>query len=536
MRSVLSGVRNALVNTSNCSVSSNDYDAGISAILAPSGSLCSTTFTPQVTLTNYGSTTLSSVLVAYAVDGQAQTPYNWTGSLASGASISFTLPPVTSTTGSHTFTSNTVSGTLNGSQNDEDNTNNQSTSSFTIGTGGSAATLTIVLDCWGEETTWEVRNASNAIVASGGPYTNNLPGGAGTITESVCLDQGCYDFTIFDSAEDGLYGSQWSTCNVDGDYSITDGNTTLLSMAANQGDFGASETQNFCIGGGGNPGNPDCGILAEFDGASFFVNPVDQTAFDFQIIDNDQETVSSSLPAGFTSNWMAFFNEVAPGDTNFFIGATSWHADNAAPSDNWLTFGPVTMLDDDGELRWKHQYANNDFRDGYEVRIGTTGTDIADFSGSVPVYSIIDNDPSTNGDTQWAQQTVSLPSGTYGNQSLYFAFRHRALDQLVLYLDDIEVEGCTSITVGVDEESDLDLKVFPNPSSGNFNFSYQLQESEELNFELFNSMGQRVWQRTVANRMSGIETIETSRLSGGVYTLTVSSNKLLRSERLILTK
>lgn len=538
MRATLTGTRSALVNTNNCGIiSSNNYDAGISAIIAPSGALCSTTFTPQVTLTNYGSNTLTAVQIAYAVDGQAQTPFNWTGNLTSGSSISFTLPPVTSTAGAHTFTSNVVSGTLNGSNADEDGSNNGSTSSFNIGSGGTGVTITIELDCWGEETTWEIRNASNAVVASGGPYTNDLPGGAGTQVATTCLDNGCYDFNIFDSEGDGLYGSQWSNCDVDGDYMIVDDSQNMLvQMTTSQGDFGASATHNFCIGGGGNPGTPDCEILASFDGLLFDVNANDEPNFEALIIDNDQETVNSAI-SGYSSNWMTgWYNEVAPGDTNWFLGSTSWHQNTAAPADNWLTFGPVTMLSGDGELRWKHMMSDNDYRDGYEVLVGTVGTDVVDFAGATQLFSVSDNDPSTNGDTIMTQQTVSLPAGTYANQSLYFAIHHDALNMFLLFIDDIEVEGCTAVTVGVEEESEFEMKVFPNPSSNDFTFQYNNTVSEDMTFEVFNSVGQKVWDLAVQDRSQGVETISTDKMAAGVYTLVVRSDSFNVSERLILTK
>ena len=101
-------------------------------------------------------------------------------------------------------------------------------------------TLTIILDNYPEETSWNIRNASNAVVASGGTY-GNLPDGS-TLTEDLCLPDGCYDFIILDSYGDGIccaYGS--------GSYSLVSGGTTLASG----GSFGSSEVTNFCVGGSG---------------------------------------------------------------------------------------------------------------------------------------------------------------------------------------------------------------------------------------------------------------------------------------------
>ncbi|MBI1286350.1 MAG: T9SS type A sorting domain-containing protein [Flavobacteriales bacterium] len=540
VRATCAGVRNALTTTNNCgATSSNDYDAGISAISTPTGTICETTFSPVVTLNNYGTTTLTSVQIQYYIDSNGPSTYNWSGSLSSGSTTTVTLNSLTTSSGGHTFTAKTVSGTLNGSNTDQDTGNDQSSGSFTVSTGGSGVTLTLTLDCWGSETTWEIRNSSNTVVESGGPYTDNLPGGSGTITEAFCLAQGCYDFTIYDANSDGINGTLYpSSCNVDGDYTIVDGsNATLVQMTASNGNFGASATHNFCVGGGSNP-TTTCGTLASYDGENFSVNSTDLPNFDFQAIDNDQQAVATNLAnAGYTSNWMAgFYEVVAPGDTNWFVGSTSWHANTTVAADNWLTFGPVTMLDGDGQLSWKHMMGDNSYRDGYEVLVGTSGTAVADFSGATALFSVADNDASTDGDTVWTQQSVQLPSGTYAYQSLYFAFHHNALDQFLLFLDDIDVEGCTSLTVGVKEDEQFDFKVYPNPSNGNFTYRFKAASSQDITFTLVNSVGQTVWAEQSKGQMAGTNTISTDNLASGVYTLMVRSEKLNVSERLILTK
>ncbi len=101
-------------------------------------------------------------------------------------------------------------------------------------------TIEIVLDNYPGETTWEIVDDSGAIIASGGPY-GSFPTGS-TVTSNVCLNEGCYDFTIFDSYGDGIccgYGF--------GSYSVYDANNTYASG----GNFDFSETTNFCMGGGG---------------------------------------------------------------------------------------------------------------------------------------------------------------------------------------------------------------------------------------------------------------------------------------------
>lgn len=209
-------------------------DAGISALISPVGSFCSSTITPELTLQNYGSNTLSSVTINYAIDNTSWSTYSWTGSLASGNSTSITLPSISGiNSGTHSFDVNTSNP--NG-QADSNPSNDAKSSNFSI--ANNALTLTIVLDNYGSETTWEIRNASNQTVESGGPYTDGLNGTV--VTENLCVADGCFDFIIYDSYGDGIccrYGS--------GSYQLSEDNTG--NVLASGGTFNNSESTNFCV-------------------------------------------------------------------------------------------------------------------------------------------------------------------------------------------------------------------------------------------------------------------------------------------------
>lgn len=118
-----------------CNSTSVALDAGILSIVSPTGTLCSTTFSPQVTLKNYGTTTLTSATITYQVDANPAASYNWTGSLATNATTTVTLPSVTTTAGSHTFT---AAATNPNSGTDGNTSNNSSTSSFNVVSSGQA--------------------------------------------------------------------------------------------------------------------------------------------------------------------------------------------------------------------------------------------------------------------------------------------------------------------------------------------------------------------------------------------------------------
>lgn len=103
-------------------------------------------------------------------------------------------------------------------------------------------TLDLVLDQYGQETTWELRNAQNALLYSGGPYTNSS--GAGAYPQAPIaftnLPDGDYEFRMFDSFGDGIccaYGNGSFTLTLDGP------GTVLVSGGA----FGSSSINPFTL-------------------------------------------------------------------------------------------------------------------------------------------------------------------------------------------------------------------------------------------------------------------------------------------------
>lgn len=102
--------------------------------------------------------------------------------------------------------------------------------------------VSITTDCWGGEVSWELRNPSNTIIGSIGSGT--LGNGVTVVDTIVTSDIGCYTFTIFDTYGDGLNGSAYGGCGVDGDYILTDnlGNTLTQMTVA---DYGSSSSHVF---------------------------------------------------------------------------------------------------------------------------------------------------------------------------------------------------------------------------------------------------------------------------------------------------
>ena len=181
-----------------------------------------------MTIGNFGANTLTAATIEYGLNGVYDQSFAWTGSLATGETEQVNLPAVTGTPGTATFVVRIVIAS------DQNNTNDSKESTYEIGEGEIETTITIETDCWGGETTWELRDASTAVIASGGPLASNS-----VIATNVCLTDACYEFEIFDSYGDGLNGTAYG-CAIDGDYYLTQADgTVLVTMPVVDFDFNA---------------------------------------------------------------------------------------------------------------------------------------------------------------------------------------------------------------------------------------------------------------------------------------------------------
>lgn len=158
---------------------------------------------PKLTIYNRGTSPLTSATITYTVSGGAAQTYNWTGNLAQNKFATFTVPVAANTpTGNITASIVTANGTT-----DERSTNNSATGAFiNVAQENSHNTTTVnfrlQLDNNGSETSWQLRNSSNAILYSGSGYANYAPN---LIEQTWNLPANdCYFFRINDSAGTGL--------------------------------------------------------------------------------------------------------------------------------------------------------------------------------------------------------------------------------------------------------------------------------------------------------------------------------------------
>ncbi len=473
-------------------------NAGIQSITEPSGSYCTGTITPQVTLRNYGTNNLTAVTINYDVNGGTNNTFSWTGSLAPGATAIVSLPAITVASGSYTFNAST---SMPNGVTDTDPSNDASLSTFTATVGGQAITLTLETDCWGYETYWEIVDAGMSVVASGGNTSGIPPGGLGnagstdpgaypdetTITETFCLATGCYDFVIYDDYGDGLAGIA-AGCGVDGDYTIEDGaGTVLVSMTT--ADFGNSATHNFCV-------NPPCNSTYTSSTIEEDCNGDNDGSITVSFVTGNQTGATYDIGNGPQSN--GTFSNLPQGTYNVTV-----IDGDACTSVVSVTLGGPTALTSTVASTTDEMSGND----------GTINVTIAGGNGN---YSYAWTGP--NGYTSTSEDLTGLAGGTYN-------------------LTVTDGNGCTSTLsatinsqVGLNENVIPTFALYPNPSEGIFYVDMVGSMSDNYEVVITDVSGRIVMNKTVYTEQF---TIDLSNASNGTYFLNISSDEKKATKTII---
>lgn len=229
--------------TSTGLVSNYSYDAMVYAepdfteVLATT---CSSSRKANVRLFNRGTSAITSAVLSINDGGNTYTK-NWTGSLSPNRDLLINLDLV-GTNPSNTLTVTLTS--INGNS-DQNASNNVSTYSYAYGATPKFATTTVKLslqlDEYGSETTWELVNSAGQVLYSDGPYTDTASAPAvKNYTFNLPSNQ-CYTFNIYDDYGDGFccdYGN--------GYYKLTTGDNIQM---VNKTDFMSSaDSYNFILG------------------------------------------------------------------------------------------------------------------------------------------------------------------------------------------------------------------------------------------------------------------------------------------------
>ncbi len=377
----------------------------------------------------------------------------------------------------------------------------QTCSADTTGSGNQACDsliLTLVLDNYGSETTWQILNAQNQPVAQGGPYTDKTANK--TLTFKLCLPYGCYTLSVKDSYGDGMCCSYGS-----GSFKLAKPGGQVL---ASGGQFATESKTAFCLqapsGGGGS--NPAACQQIDFASKQPTAFGAGQDAGKATVLDAGRTLLIEN------NAWkmVAFPYEIKPTTVLAFdFRSTRQGEIHGIGFDNDLYISSQLTFQLYGTQSWGQQsYRNYDGRGNWKSYVIPVGKF---YTGKVNyLFFAVDHDIApANGDA-------------------YFRYVR------------IYEEG-TPCASRLEETADFqpatNISVYPNPASDRLYMDARGLDNGPATLRLYNFLGQELsaWALEAVNGQAGFE-IPANSLDNGTYLLRLQSGKQMLTKHVVIQR
>lgn len=529
-------------------------DAGINAINVPENGLssCENTFTPEVVLKNFGSTALTSCTINYHLDAATPSTFSWTGSLASGATTTITLPGFTATAGAHTYT--VFTSNPNGTT-DLNTANDSKTNSFTVLTVPVGVALpftqgfestTFIPTGWTLEnpesnTTWTRVTAASGFGTSTAcakfdnfsPSTSiagqsdymvtpaiDLSSATGTLQMDFNVAYARYSATYTDTLKVGISvdcGSTWTNLYVKG-------GTTLATVADMTSAFTPTSTQ-------WRAESIDLTSYAGLSSVQFRFENLSGWGNNLYV---DDINIYSNVVVPPVADFTGLPTSICAGETvtftNASTGATtySWTLSGGTPSTS-SSANPTVTYNTAGTYNVTLVATNSagsdtEVKTSYIVVNPLPPTPTIGIAGSVLTAT-----PSTGYTYQWFLNGTPITGATSSSYTVTSAGTYT--------VEITDTNGCSSLSsgfvftsVGEVGSSQLDFSVMPNPNDGNFDVVVNVKEEGRL--LVHNALGELILEEPV--RGNGQNIRFSQNLSKGVYVITLTEgNQSLRKKIIV---
>jgi hypothetical protein len=126
----------------------------------------------------------------------------------------------------------------------------------------------------------------------------------------------------------------------------------------------------------------------------------------------------------------------------------------------------------------------------------------------------------------WQKDSISL--GLIGGEDIKIRFTRRGqrgFPAQYLNLDNISVKKSGNVTSIKDNSLNISLSLFPNPSSGNIQLTISNPLQLNLNYMVYNNVGQLVKEKYISNPIYFNELVDLSFLSSGNYLFVLTDNQ-----------
>ncbi len=366
--------------------------------------------------------------------------------------------------------------------------------------------INITLDNYGEETTWEIKDANGQIVAANGPYPNFQNGQVKT--SNLCLPAGCYEFTIFDLWGDGICCSYGQ-----GAYEVIEEATGKI--IASGGSFNKEENMPFCLPTT-DPSAPEVLTYCGANGRNTLYEWIEAIEIEGQVFNsgnNDGYKDFTDTPV-----------EIALGDVldlaftpgfGFFEYQENWQV--------WIDFNRDGDFEDEGE--------NVYLTSGSERTTGTIGIPLTATVGITRMRIAM----------KWGELVEPCESFSWGEVEDYaldlkpslIAAEKGKIDQL----EPVFKMGLPQLYTTQQRGEAYTLKIFPNPTTELIALEWEASKPKTYDLTIYNSFGQ-IELNTVLSSFKGSNKtqIDLASLPAGMYFLSIRHKDKMMTKDFIIAR
>lgn len=218
-----------------------------------------------------------------------------------------------------------------------------------------------------------------------------------------------------------------------------------------------------------------------------------------------------------TNAWAVITWNSEPG--NKVASTTSWF-NPAGVANRWLITPQINVPANNViELKFNAKSGDSDaaYQDGYELRVSTTGTNVADFT------NVIYTTPSET--NTWQNKTFTLSQ--FAGQNIYIAWRNNNNDKNLLSIDNVVVTATT--TASTDDFLAAKFTVFPNPVNDVVNVTNN--GSVSVSEIAINDINGRTVKTVKFDAVSEAQ-VSVSDLNSGVYFMNITTNEGVATKKI----
>lgn len=362
---------------------------------------------------------------------------------------------------------------------------------------GNELFVTIVLDNFGSENTWELKNGAGIVMATGGPFPKASSGLI--VRDTLCVPDGCYTFTMFDSYGDGMccdYGP--------GSYTLKDADGNMLAQG---GEFTLAKMTDFCAPFQSGGGGEDC-LEIDFNSYPIASYGGSQDVGSYQLLS------SNTILKLENNSWKAVMLDYTVTENTmveFEFRSTVEGEIHGIGFDNNGTISYNLTVKVHGSQAWGimnyDNYSGNGDWQYYAIPVGQFYTGEFD-----RFFFVADHD-----------------SGQHNGNS---------------YFRNVKIHEGTGCGSGIQEDGESGVlpetgrvQLFPNPAGDQVQINFNSKENSHSSIQIFNVMGQMVKQVNLETSPGkNSSAVNVSDLPQGTYLLKMGEGDDMVSERLVITR